>query len=162
MTATVNRTVQPLAQPTTVNRSVDPNARTDGLTKMSNHLREKLSLRTAHDTQYPDGLIYLVHWPAPGFFKVGFAVDDRHWRAYCGTRGGQLVATLTPQTESATVVEPRIHEELRAAGVVRAFTTKAAAAPYLGHRGAGWTECYVGDWRPVVDAFVSYSAREAS
>lgn len=93
--------------------------------------------------RYGSGSIYVVEWPAAEFYKLGFAVDDRRWRSY-ESRGGRLLLT-----RHASVVEPDMHRTLIAAGAALAFAAKRDAAPYLGHGGAGWTECYRGDGRAV-------------
>lgn len=106
-----------------------------------------------------DGIIYVVNWPEFGFFKLGFAVDDRRWRSYVN-RGGELVGLTRPLHESATVVEPRMHRWLKRLGMPQAFDAKADAAVHLGHNGAGWTECYQAEAHHGLHAFDVYSRRQ--
>ena len=90
--------------------------------------------------------IYLVRWASEGFVKVGFSCDGKRWRSFT-RRGGRLLGIASfPLSEfsGASRAEYLLHIGLPKY-LPRAFGHRSEAAHYLGHNGAGWTECYVDD-----------------
>lgn len=85
-------------------------------------------------------LVYVVHWEAENIVKVG-VTGGRRWQRFVG-RGARLVHLFTPQCGvTAPSIERRM--ELAVSRICKpAFGDKLSADPYLGQRGAGWTECY--------------------
>lgn len=119
--------------------------------------REKAEVSNAHAHV---GQVYIVHWATPGFTKVGFCVDENRWHPYV-RRGGRLLGFVNDTERHPTMVELDMHAILVRRRVPRAFDTKADAAPYLGHRGAGWTECYVDvSGRDVLGHLIDEMARK--
>jgi len=88
------------------------------------------------------GFVYLVHWPQARFTKVGFTTSSRRWQHFVG-RGEELLGVIETTGMGALETERSMHRTLRRRGLPSAFASKADAAPYLGQRGGGWTECYL-------------------
>jgi hypothetical protein len=54
-----------------------------------------------------------------------------------------LVSLTNPMPlDSALAQEAALHRSMRDAEWPQQFPCKEAAVPFLGHGGAGWTECY--------------------
>lgn len=85
--------------------------------------------------------IYLVEWPHFSFVKIGVTTGQR-WTGFA-SRGGVLRHLTEPAyPQEALARETEMHRQIRSTGWPQAFDCKEAAVPFLGHGGAGWTECY--------------------
>lgn len=113
--------------------------RTDGRTNADPSKTESGScVGNAHE---PQARIYIVEWEHYHFVKVGVTRGDR-FQTFTG-RGGVLRSLTNPMPLSvAHGMEAALHRDMRSAGWPQQFTCKEAAIPFLGHGGAGWTECY--------------------
>jgi hypothetical protein len=82
-----------------------------------------------------------VEWEHYSFVKLGVTAGER-FRGFV-SRGGILRVLSEPMpADVALALETEAHRSMRAANWPQQFPCKEAAVPFLGHHGAGWTECY--------------------
>jgi hypothetical protein len=113
--------------------------RTDELTNAEGGCREGEKVDSRNARTRVHGRIYMVEWEHHGIVKIG-VTTGRRWETFVG-RGGVLRHLEAPSPD-ALDKEQRLHAAVRSVGWPQAFTCKEAAVPFLGHEGAGWTECY--------------------
>lgn len=89
----------------------------------------------------PEGYTYIVSWGSGpnAIVKVGSTWAPKRWRGYL-SRGGSV--ELIVRSTRDVRLEAEVHESMRLLAPM-AFHCKEQAEPYLGSRGAGWTECYL-------------------
>lgn len=117
--------------------------RTDELTNADLLVETELSGSVGNAREF----VYLIRWPESGFVKVGFSSNGKRWRPFV-RRGGRLLGLASfPRQDrglDAATAEYLMHLGLRS-HLPAAFGHRSEAEDFLGHKGAGWSECYVDD-----------------
>lgn len=103
--------------------------------------------------------VYVVSWPGHHSLKVGYSGHRRARVArYVSKRGGQLHLNVHFDTcTKALDHEELVSRALRRQWPLDRFSSAAEAAPMLGGRGSGWTECM---WVPDSDTHYAVALAE--
>lgn len=95
---------------------------------------------TACVDPHPRPVVYVVAWDQAEIVKVGYTAGTRRWKMF--RRDARLIGIEAFGASSAALRrEHELHADL-ASFCPRAFTGRTEAIPFLGGRGAGWTECF--------------------